>query len=339
MKQVFAASYSTLSPLALAGFITSAYGLHNVQCSFLVRGVGDTYLVTANNSRYILRVYRYGLRTLGQVHAEAELLTALQQHNVPVSYPVADVHNNYVQTFTAPEGERYAILFTYAEGVTVNMPGTPQLQSLGGAMAAFHNVSATIQLSNNRWTFDADTTLNNPLQSIKFAFAHDMESFEWLQQTAGLAQQKLAAFDAAAFSSGYCQFDFLPKNFHFEEDKITLFDFDFFGYGWLANDVMTFWVHLCWEVLFGRITQNDADTAFATFITAYRTVRPLSSTELSALPWLSPGFWIFYLGFYPTHDQFYPLLQPANLKLRVDFIRKMAGRYWNDETAAKLAAL
>jgi len=339
MKQVFAASYSTLSPLALADFITSAYALHHVQCSFLVRGVGDTYLVTTSTSRYILRVYRHDLRTLGQVQAEAELLTALQQHNVPVSYPVADINNNHVQTFTAPEGERYAILFTYAEGITVNMPNTTQLQALGRAMAAFHNVSSGIQLGNCRWIFDADTTLYDPLQAIKFAFVHDMESYEWLQETAALAQQKLSAIDTATFSSGYCQFDFLPKNFHFDGNRITLFDFDFFGYGWLVNDVMTFWVHLCWETLFGRITQDDADTAFATFINAYRSVRPLSSTELSVLPWLSPGFWIFYLGFYPTHDQFYPLLQPANLKLRVDFIKKMAGKYWNDETAAKLAGI
>lgn len=339
MAQVFAASYSTLNPLALASFIETAYALHNVQCSFLVRGVGDTYLVTTGASRYILRVYRYGLRTAGQVHAEAELLTALQKHDVPVSYPIADAANNYVQTFAAPEGERYGILFSYAQGITVNMPNAAQLQALGRAMAAFHNVSSTLQLANNRWTFDAETTLYQPLQAIKFAFAHDMESFTWLQQTATSAQQKLSALNTSAFSSGYCQFDFLPKNFHFEEDKITLFDFDFFGYGWLVNDVMTFWIHLCWEVLFGRITQDDADIAFTTFITAYRSVRPLSSTELSALPWLSPGFWIFYLGFYPTHDQFYPLLQPANLKLRVDFIRKMAGRYWNDETAAKLAAV
>lgn len=339
MKTLFAASYSTLSPLALAGFISKTYALPNVHCSFLVRGVGDTYLVTANTSRYILRVYRHGLRTLGQVQAEAELLSALQKHKVPVSYPIADADKKYVQSFNAPEGERYAMLFTYAEGITVNMPGTAQLVALGHAMAAFHNVSATIQLSNSRWNFDADTTLHQPLQAVKFAFAHDKESFEWLQQTAGLAQQKLSALDASKFSSGYCQFDFLPKNFHFNGDKITMFDFDFFGYGWLANDVMTFWVHLCWEVLFGRITQDAADAAFTTFITAYRSVRPISSTELYALPWLSPGFWIFYLGFYPTHDQFYTLLQPANLKLRIDFIKKMAGKYWNAETADKLAAM
>jgi len=339
MKQFFAASYSTLSPEVLAGFITSAYALPHAQCSFLVRGVGDTYLVTTSSSRYILRVYRHGLRTLSQVQAEAELLTALKRHDVPASYPIIDVHNNYVQTFAAPEGDRHAMLFTYAEGVSVNMPNTAQLQALGKAMAAFHNVSATIQLSDTRWTFDAGTTLYKPLQAVKFAFEHDMESFEWLQQTAGLAQQKLSAIDTTAFSKGYCQFDFLPKNFHFDGDNITLFDFDFFGYGWLANDIMTFWIHLCWEVLFNRITQDAADEAFNTFITAYRSLRPFGCGEFAALPWLSPGFWIFYLGFYPTHDQFYPLLQPASLKMRVDFIKKMADRYWNDETAAKLAAM
>ncbi|GAB3926082.1 hypothetical protein [Larkinella terrae] len=31
--------------------------------------------------------------------------------------------------------------------------------------------------------------------------------------------------------TGYCHFDLLPKNMHFEGDSVTYFDFDFMGYG------------------------------------------------------------------------------------------------------------
>lgn len=339
MKQVFTASYSTLGEAALAAFITTNYDMPGAKCKFLVRGVSDTYLVTADSIRYIFRVYRCEQRTLTQVQAEAELLIALNNKNVPVSYPIAATDGSYAQKLQAPEGERYAMLFTYAVGKAINMPGTGQLQHLGRAMAGFHNVSSTIQLSDKRWTFDIETTLTGPLEAIKFAFEQEQESYNLLTQIAGTAREKLVAFDSTNFTMGYCHFDFLPKNFHFDGDKVTLFDFDFFGYGWLVNDIMTFWIHLCWEVLFGRVTENQADNAFAVFIAAYRSIRPVSGTELSAIPYLAPGFWLFYLGFYPTHDQFYPLLQPAALKMRVDFICRMEEKYWNDATAQKLSII
>jgi len=57
----------------------------------------------------------------------------------------------------------------------------------------------------------------------------------------------------SAFTSGYCHFDFFPKNFHFDGDEsITFLILIFFGYGWLVNDVMTLQQHLCFEVETGR---------------------------------------------------------------------------------------
>jgi Ser/Thr protein kinase RdoA (MazF antagonist) len=109
---------------------------------------------------------------------------------------------------------------------------------------------------------------------------------------------------------------------------VTLFDFDFLGYGWLINDVMTFWTHLCLDVHFNRMSQIEADDSYGVFVQAYRKSRPISKEELEAVPYLSLGWWCFYMGFHATHDQFTPLVQPAQLKMRTALIRQLTERYW-----------
>ncbi|WP_210466071.1 phosphotransferase enzyme family protein [Rufibacter roseolus] len=255
MQSLFPTSYSTFSTSALASFLSTAYGLGPTNCQFLLRGVGDTYLVQTASEKYILRIYRATHRSLPQIQAETELLLALQEAWVPVSHPVKDVAGQLIQALPAAEGTRHAVLFTFAPGHSVPILNEKQLTVLGAQMARFHNVSSVIQLNNSRWTFDAETTLLQPLENVKSAFADFPQEYAWLQEVVQKTQEKLASLDATQFSSGYCHFDFMPKNFHFEGDeKLTFFDFDFFGYGWLVNDLMTFWQQICLDVLSGKMT-------------------------------------------------------------------------------------
>ena len=331
MLPVFPTLYSTLSPSALGAMISEKYELKDLQCQFLLRGVGDTYLAATPDTRYILRIYRSSHRSLSQVRSEIDLLLALQQAELPVSYPIPDRSGGFIQTLPAAEGPRYAVLFTFAPGHSVSILQEDQLRDLGRQMARFHLVSSAIELEDRRWEFDLATTLFQPLAVLRPYFAEDPEGYAWLQQAIGRVSKKLTQIAPGGLPSGYCHFDFLPKNFHFEGDKVTFFDFDFVGYGWLANDIMTFWQHLCLDVYFGRMTQEAADKAYTIFLDAYRAIRPLSEDELAAVPWLSLGFWLFYMAFHTTHDQFYSFVQPAHLKLRMDLLRKLMEKYWEKE--------
>jgi Ser/Thr protein kinase RdoA (MazF antagonist) len=320
----FPTTYSTLSPEALATYVGQRYGVGETRCRFLVRGVGDTYEVEATGTRFILRIYRPTHRSYSQITAEVELLLAANEAGVSVSYPIADTTGQYIQSFDAAEGERHAVLFSYAPGQPVAILNEAQLQNFGREMARFHNISSTIQLSDKRWSFDPETTLIKPLEAVKPYFAELPEEYAWWQQAAGITITRLAQFDPKNFSNGYCHFDFLPKNFHFDGDDPTFFDFDFLGYGWLVNDLMTFYVHLSLDAHFGRLTREAAAQAFDIFLTAYRKYRPLSDAEEEAIPWLIPGWWGFYMGFHASHDQFYPLVQPSQLKARTALIRKLS---------------
>jgi len=327
MKPIFPTTYSTLCPVALASLIADKYGLENVTCTFMMRGVGDTYHVETKNGRFILRAYRSSHRTKPQIRAELDLLLALKDAHVPVAYPIHDRSGTVIQSLDAAEGKRHVALFSYAPGKVEHTLNENQLRELGRQMARFHKVSASIKLEDPRWNFDLETTLYKPLQLLEPSFAGDPETYTWLQEATKKVTTGLARLDTSGFSTGYCHYDMLPKNFHFDGDSVTFFDFDFMGHGWLVNDLMTFRQQLLLDVHFGKMTQDAADLAFAAFVSAYREVRPLSEQEEAAIPYLSLGFWLFYSGFHTTHDQFCLFIQPGNLKQRFGFVRGMLGRY------------
>jgi Ser/Thr protein kinase RdoA (MazF antagonist) len=334
MNSFFPASYSTLLPSALADLVSRKFGLAGVRCEFLLRGVGDTYLVESVGHRYILRVYRSSHRNRVQIGAEIDLLLALQRAEVPVSFPIPDYTGECIQSIPAAEGLRYAVLFSYAAGRSVSLLKEAQLGELGRQMARFHQISAVLELPAGRWTFDLQTTLFGPLARLKPYFTEDQAGYTWLEQAVEQVVMKLAQLDVSAFSTGYCHFDFLPKNFHFDGDAVTFFDFDFMGRGWLVNDIMTFWQHLTLDVHFGRITPETADQSYAHFLAAYRSYRPVSDEELEAVPYLALGFWLFYMEFHTTHDQFYPFVQPGHLKLRMGLVQQLIKKYWTSPLPA-----
>lgn len=321
MQTVFPTVYSTLDPAALAPFIGQQYHLQDVSCQFLVRGVGDTYSVQARDARYILRIYRPSHRTLNDIKAEVELLLKLKDADIPVSYPLPDGDGQYIQELPAAEGTRHAVLFTFAEGRSPVLLSASQLFAFGEQLARFHNVSATLHLKHARWDINLQTTLQEPLERVSSYFQEDPAGLAWLQQAAMEAKDHLIGLNLPA---GYCHFDFLPKNFHFDaNENVTFFDFDFFGRGWLIQDIMTFRQQLLLDRLMGRLTADQFKETYDAFLKAYTGIRPLSEAELKAIPWMGLGFWVFYMGFHATHDQFTQLMQPHNLQSRTALIRKI----------------
>ncbi|WP_412850707.1 phosphotransferase enzyme family protein [Chryseobacterium sp. PMSZPI] len=331
MKSIFPAIYSTLCPVALSSLIADQYGIENTQCKLLVRGVGDTYLVESPETRFILRIYRSSHRSFSQIEEEVKLLLALKEAHVSVSYPITNSLGQSILKINAAEGERHAVLFSYAPGSVERALNHNQLRALGNEMARFHNVSSSLSLGGSRWNFDVETTVSKPLERLKDVFKKNHEDYIWLQDVAVQMEKQLSQVDTSGFSQGYCHFDFLPKNFHFENESVTLFDFDFMGYGWLVNDIMTFWQHLRLDVYAGRMTHEAAQEAFHVFLNGYREYRPVSEEEIALIPYLSLGFWLFYMNFHTTHDQFYVFSQPPHVKLYIGILKNIVENYWEKE--------
>jgi len=327
----FPTQYSTLSAVALKDHVAAAYALQLCAGRYLLRGVSDTYRLESSTAQYILKIYRNTHRSRSEIEGEVALLLHLHAHGSPVAPPLPDQDGEYLQAFEAAEGTRYGVLFAFAPGQPVFDLSDAQVQQVGREMARLHNLTAQITLSHPRPEYNLATTLTQPLQRLAPVFAayEYPEGHAYLTETAAFATARLAALDTAAFSYGYCHYDFLPKNFHFDaQDQLTFFDFDFAGRGYLVNDVMTFFMHYFLHTITKRLSREEADRAFQLFIASYRQVRPLSDEELAAMPYLGFAWWLFYLGFQVDHfdDWSNSFFGPRYLRDRVGLIRQWLER-------------
>jgi Ser/Thr protein kinase RdoA (MazF antagonist) len=326
----FPTQYSTLSAGALATHVSTEYGLPGLRGCYLLRGVSDTYLLENEHAKYILKVYRAAHRTQAELAAEVELLTYLQAHGASVAAPLPTRSGTFLLPLAAAEGERYGVLFTFAPGRVVMDFSDAQLRTVGREMARLHNLTAGLTLQHPRPSYDLDTTLRQPLRALEPAFRDYPEGYAELQKIVNQTITKLMRTDTSAFSHGYCHYDFLPKNFHFDaKDRLTFFDFDFAGPGYLVNDIMTFFVHYFLHRLLQGVTEAEAERAFAVFVAGYREVRPLADAELAAIPYLGVGFWLFYFEFaYRNFDDWSnTFFGPRYLRERVGWIKQWAAWY------------
>lgn len=322
---IFPTQYSTLSSRALKDFLEQQYGFSQMRCRLLVHNVSDTYLLENDTEKYIFKIYRDAHRKLEEIKAEVELLNVLQENGLSVSYPIKATDGKQIQSFNAAEGTRYGILLSYALGQPVYELTPQQLEALGREMAKFHNLAAVIELKHPRKSYTLDTTITKPIIAVKPAFEGMEEVYAELVQMADQVTAQFEKLDLSNFSYGYCHFDFLPKNFHFQEGgQLTFFDFDFVGKGYLINDITSFYIHYFLECFHHKISREEAEKSFALFVEAYRKMRPLSDEELAAMPYFGFGFWVFYLGFqYENFDDWSSIFfGPNYLKQRVALIGK-----------------
>lgn len=299
---IFPTQYSVLKADAVGTYIAHNYNLQVTSCRLLIHNVSDTYIVETADTKYIFKIYRDSHRNEEEIRGEAELVSLLSKNGASVSYTIANAEGDMLSAFTAAEGKRFGMLFTYAEGEPVYDLSNSQLETIGIEMAKLHNISAALQLSHSRKEFNTDTTLRNPLQVVKPAFKRMPEEYAAATEMVNRAIAELEKLPLDQFPTGYCQFDFLPKNFHFSGDRLTFFDFDFAGKGHLIYDITTFYIHYFFDVTLGKRTREDADDCFRVFLDAYRKVRPVSDLEINSMKWFGFGFWMFYFGF--QHENF-----------------------------------
>ena len=142
----FPVSNSNLSGTHLALFLQEKYSLpKNTKCKLIRAGLNDTYLITNKLKRFVFRVYSLNWRTRTEIEEEVKLLLKLQQNNIPVSYPLVDKESNFIQVLNAPEGARYAVLFTYAKGEKLHDYSVDTHFQIGVLMSRLHKVTLNQQ--------------------------------------------------------------------------------------------------------------------------------------------------------------------------------------------------
>lgn len=279
--EVFPVTYSTLAPEALTSQVLSKYSLDAaIQCEYKYRGLNDNYLVKDSRTKYIFRVYRHNWRNRRDIEAETELIHFLRSEGVGVSFPVPDKTGVVIQEISAPEGLRYAVLFSYAEG----QPPLPQItleqsRAAGRELSGMHLVTINKRLGNNRCHLDTTALLFKSFHAIKPFLEESREDLLKLDEVVSKLAVKFERISLDNIASGICHGDLYPSNFHISESgKITFFDFDACCCSWLVMDVAAF----CYAAAH---TYKNAEKVNEAFIEGYRKIRTLNRAELDLIPY------------------------------------------------------
>ena len=338
--QFFPVEYSSLSSKALLESIIINYDIDsNSSITFLKRGFNDTYLISGKEllnsaeygsnekegqnrreKKYILRVYKYMWRSIESIETEIKLLNHLKDNTVSVSFPIKDKQATFIQTIQAPEGIRYGVLFSFAEGMPLRKLSAEQSFLLGAETGKIHTLTKNKSFGATAHNYDIKTQFENTLSILKPVLINHTEQYNYLVQLKADFIAMFNSIDKKELRTGICHGDLQAENFHITlDDQFTFFDFDFFGTGYLAYDIGVFmWYD----------HKNKTPEIITAFLKGYQTREKLSSAELKLLPYFSTLRALFQMTlFCKTNDGKQLPLWPAQQV--ADFVKKV--NKWQNE--------
>jgi Ser/Thr protein kinase RdoA (MazF antagonist) len=288
----FSVISSIISPGDIGCFVSNEYPLpKDLSCRLLKTGINHTYQIDSNKERYIFRVYSYNWRTKDEIDEELKLLHLLRQNKISVSFPIADSEEKYIQTMNTPEGVRFAVLFSFAQGHKIYNYSEAIHFEIGKLMAQMHSLTKDLQQA--RITYTSDVLLNKSVDYIKEFLSGDTEEMKFLLKTKSTLETEILNADVNAIRSGIVHLDIWFDNLNISNDgKITLFDFDFCGNGWLCTDIAYYILQLH-NTEKNELERNEKMNAF---YRGYESIQKISSEEKRLIPVLGVCLHYFYLG-------------------------------------------
>ena len=228
---------SILSTDALAEFIQQEYQLGSpATCKLLKTGISHTYQIKSGEKKFVFRVYNLNWRTEKEILEEIRLISLLKENQLGVSYPIADPTGIYIKELQAPEGIRFGVLFSYAEGKKALNYGPEIHFNIGVMMAKMHVLTHNLKL--DRVIYNADVLLDQSFAKLcSFQPAHHPE-MDYMSSLKTEIAELMNTVDPSKVRYGGVHLDIWFDNMHFtDNNEVIIFDFDFCGNGYLVLDI------------------------------------------------------------------------------------------------------
>jgi Ser/Thr protein kinase RdoA (MazF antagonist) len=316
MTNEFPVINSTLSATKLGELLQHKYNLSkNIECKLFRAAMNHVYIVTDCSEKYVFRVYTFDWRTKNEVAEELRLLIHLNENKASVSFPLADNLKEYIQELNAPEGKRFGVLFSFAEGTKSARFTAETSFCIGHALAKVHKASENFTL--NRITYDNKVLLIDSVKRTRAFFKKETDETVFLEKMAGFLQNKFNNVEKEQIRFGAVHLDVWFDNMHFnEEDKVTLFDFDFCGNGWLCLDISYF----LFQLFSTNLNENDYKIKAESFLAGYETVTEINKEEKRLLPLACLAIMTYYISMQCDRYDYW-----TNIFLNEDHLKRVVG--------------
>lgn len=311
--KVFPVTTSTLSAQELGRFIKDKYNLDSsFDCKLFRTGMNHTYMLSSIETKYVLRVYCYNWRSKKEITEEINLLNKLHENNLSVSFPLKDKNQAYIQEVQAPEGLRYAVLFSFAKGDKIRFLSNETCFAIGELMAKFHKTTENQTIE--RTVYNKKSLLETPYNKLKAYFSHKLPEMEFIKTI--MEGHQDTYFENS--KQGIVHLDIWYDNLSVANNTdITIFDFDFCGYGPQVLDIGYF----CKQLFGIESNKVDYETKKERFLKGYQSISKLSKIEQDQIPKAGLLVFVFYLGVQAQRFDW------SNIFLTENYLKMFVGRF------------
>ena len=195
----------------------------------------NNYLLTSQGE-FILRIYKYGVRTHLGIGLEIEVINHLHQKGLPVARAFQNKSGNYITKAKLGGKELDIALFSFVPGETRPHPTLAELQEIGRSLANLHRGLADFTAGHTKKYFRLKfetlrlaTKISSRLKENwlypKVTTPEELRSLWRVDREYLLALDRRFGSNLRAVSIVHG--DFHPGNIKFEGNKISgIFDFD-----------------------------------------------------------------------------------------------------------------
>jgi Ser/Thr protein kinase RdoA (MazF antagonist) len=320
--------YSIFDSEFISRVVQLKWGWKRARCEYWNRGMSDTYRVEQRGKSAYLKVYRHGWRSRAEIQGEVELLRFLRKRNISVSNPIRNNAGAFVEQIDAPEGRRYAVLFSEIKGAEpeINLENS---RKCGFVVATVHKATDACPGSIRRPQLGIDHLVREPLKRIHPYLARRPRDLAYLTRISmALANAVVSLLPTSAPVFGICHGDVVFANLRRDDrGRFTLFDFDCSGYGWRSYDVaISLWSQ---GFEFSRSAKVNRLKRWNAFLDGYQAVRHLSDIELQAVNLFVPLRQIWMMG---VHSSLFlgfghRSIHDAKFEIHLEFIKNWLKAY------------
>lgn len=300
---------------AFASDLLKNYGIHDAKISCINFEFNATFSVeTDSGTKYALRININSTRTVENMKGEIEWVRHLNRTSgIHTPTPIATLNDNYIISgFHADSNQTlHAVMYSWLEGEELgDEPTLEQLHEVGRAIAKLHQESAEFALSADA----ALPTFNDFFWGTEdYLFSNKSKLSDTDRALIKEAHDHIMKFTNELYVNSPVHIihaDFHGWNLMWNDNRLSIFDFDDCGFGVEAQDL---------AVVLYYLDTPEQDVAI---LNGYRSVKPLPQYSDLAMKALLLQRRLLLLNYlFETKNQEHQEMLPAYLEKSLERVK------------------